>query len=273
MEAIKILHADFLDILFENRNKSYGAYQLRKTYSKRLMIAMAGMITIALLVIAAFAMAKKSKSTFAGPMMIVDSSVLKALPADKPVTPPEPPKLPPVPPQQLATVNYTSVIKMVKETLIPPPDMDQIDSSLIDVKTIKGLGNVDIVLPPTNISGTNVAASAPNTRTEEDKPFIGVEVEASFPGGPEAWRKYVSNSIQRALDEFSESDYGTVNVRFIVDTLGRVSDVQAVNMVGTKLAEVAVNAIRKGIRWIPARQNGRKVKAWRVQPVTLVNPY
>jgi periplasmic protein TonB len=51
-----------------------------------------------------------------------------------------------------------------------------------------------------------------------------------------------------------------------------VSDVQATTMKGSKLAEVAVNAIRKGPKWIPAQQNGRMVNAYRLQPVTLTNP-
>jgi protein TonB len=74
------------------------------------------------------------------------------------------------------------------------------------------------------------------------------------------------------LDEFTESDYGTCVVRFIVDKTGTVSDVQATTMKGTKLAEIAVNAIRKGPKWIPAQQNGRYVNAYRIQPVTLQNP-
>ena len=47
---------------------------------------------------------------------------------------------------------------------------------------------------------------------------------------------------------------------------------EATTMKGTKLAEVAVNAIRKGPNWTPAQQNGRYVNAYRLQPVTLTNP-
>ncbi len=60
---------------------------------------------------------------------------------------------------------------------------------------------------------------------------------------------------------------GQCRVRFIVDKEGNVSDVEAITMKGTKLAEVAVNAIRKGPRWKPAQQNGRFVKAFREQPI------
>lgn len=76
----------------------------------------------------------------------------------------------------------------------------------------------------------------------------------------------------KELDEFTDTDYGSCTVQFIVDKEGNVSEVQALNMKGTKLAEIAVNAIRKGPKWNAAIQNGRKVKAYRRQPVTLINP-
>ena len=74
------------------------------------------------------------------------------------------------------------------------------------------------------------------------------------------------------MDEFTESDYGTCIVKFIVDKSGKVSNVEAITMQGSKLAEVATNIIRKGPNWIPAQQNGRMVNAYRLQPVSLINP-
>ncbi len=111
-----------------------------------------------------------------------------------------------------------------------------------------------------------------NKNSKENNQFIPIEVEASFPGGAEAWQKYIRKAIQARLDEFSESDYGTCIVKFIVDTNGNVSNVEATSMKGTKLAEIAVKAISKGPQWIPAMQNGHYVTAGRYQPITLNNP-
>jgi protein TonB len=96
-----------------------------------------------------------------------------------------------------------------------------------------------------------------------------VEMEASFPGGLDKWTQYIQRAILNELDEFGENDYGTCIVKFVVDKNGKVSDVEATTLKGTKLAQVAINAIRKGPKWIPAEQNGRKVNAYRLQPVTL----
>jgi len=61
-------------------------------------------------------------------------------------------------------------------------------------------------------------------------------------------------------------------VKFVVDTDGNLINIYAITMENTKLAEVAVNAIRTGPKWIPATQNGQTVAAYRLQPVTLSNP-
>ncbi|MEO8819499.1 MAG: N-acetylmuramoyl-L-alanine amidase [Ginsengibacter sp.] len=105
-----------------------------------------------------------------------------------------------------------------------------------------------------------------------DKVLTKVENEASFPGGLPAWSKYITRAIQDSIDKFTEADYGTCVIRFIVDVDGSVSDVTARTMKGTDLASVAINAIKSGPKWIPASQNGRTVAAYRLQPVTLLNP-
>ena len=106
----------------------------------------------------------------------------------------------------------------------------------------------------------------------DDKTYRKVESEASFPGGPAAWSKYISKYIQNNIDSFRKRDYGTCIVRFIVGIHGSISDVEATNMKKSRLAKIVVEAIENGPKWIPAQQNGRPVNAYRLQPVTLTNP-
>ncbi len=109
---------------------------------------------------------------------------------------------------------------------------------------------------------------------DEDKVFTKTEVDAQFPGGPAAWSKYITRIIQQHVDEFTKSDYGTCQVVFIVRKDGKVTDVRVrtMTMKGTKLADIAVKAIENGPDWIPAMQNGHKVTAYRIQPVTMPSP-
>jgi len=155
----------------------------------------------------------------------------------------------------------------------PPVDVKQLEKVKIDI--ISSLGKEDrmgIVNPPENVTGTNVVEKPENKKTKEDGRFKPVEIEAAFPGGEKAWQKYIQRAISAQLDDFTETDYGTCVVRFIVDKSGKVSEVTATIMKGTKLAEIAVNTIRKGPDWTLAIQNGNYVTATRVQPVTLLNP-
>ena len=173
----------------------------------------------------------------------------------------------------MATIAYVKpIIVDDKQVIKPPPDIQQIIDAKIDVKTTMGpKDDGGFIAPPTEPTGTQVV-SKPIGKPNEDSVFMGVEIDATFPGGPGAWTKYVSRAVQGYIDEFSESDYGTCMVKFIVDKTGKVSHVEATTMKNTKLAEIAINAIRKGPDWIPAQQNGRLVNAYRFQPVTFTNP-
>ncbi|HTN07388.1 N-acetylmuramoyl-L-alanine amidase [Agriterribacter sp.] len=101
------------------------------------------------------------------------------------------------------------------------------------------------------------------------KIFQKVEVEATFPGGDAAWVKYISSAINKDTEALQkEKKTGTCVVQFIVDINGTISGVEALTMKGSKLSEVAMRAVESGPKWIPAMQNGHKVKAYRRQPVT-----
>jgi len=118
----------------------------------------------------------------------------------------------------------------------------------------------------------NVHAQTKKSDSTNNAILEKVEIEASFPGGPQAWVRYISNAINDNIKKFRRSDYGTCIVRFIVDKKGRISDVEATTMKKSRLAKVAVDAISNGPAWIPAQQNGKFVNAYRLQPVTLEPP-
>jgi protein TonB len=269
METNKILSADILDILFEGKNKEYGAYELRKTYNKRITLALIITAVIALLIFVGSVVAKNIQDNNSTKLLEVkDLSLEQVQKEDKPPPPPPPPlKLPPPPPIQ--TIQFTPP-KIVKdeEVVKPPVENVKIEEAKVDVKTVEGTKDVGIVAPP--VEEKSQAIEAPKVvAAEEDKVFTKVEIEASFPGGDAGWSRYVKKEIESHIDELTEAGQsGQCRVRFIVSKDGTVSDVVALTMKGSKLAEVAENAIRKGPKWTPAQQNGRHVNAYREQPVT-----
>lgn len=270
MEASQILQSPFLDILFEGKNKMYGAYELRQSYNRRITKALIIVIaTILVLILGSYITTKLQKTKVIESLVIPETNLQKI--KEKEIKEIPQVKLPT--PKPVATTKFPPPI-IVKDPLVieTPPDVKQLESAHIGLKNVAGPADIGIVAPPSDLKGTNVTAPPASKKTSDDSIFISVEIEATFPGGAEAWQKYIRKAITAQLDEFSETDYGTCVVEFIVDKKGNVSDVKATTMRGTKLAEIAINTIRKGPNWTPAMQNGIYVNAVRIQPVTLNSP-
>ena len=104
---------------------------------------------------------------------------------------------------------------------------------------------------------------------DENKVFVKTEIEASFPGGEQAWTRYITQVIRKNIDDLNDDNKsGTCRVRFIVDKQGNVLGTVALTMTGSVLARIVVDAIAHGPKWTPAQQNGRFVTAFKEQPVT-----
>lgn len=106
-----------------------------------------------------------------------------------------------------------------------------------------------------------------------DSVYSREEIEASFPGGDVAWNRYIVKGLQTNADEiYKDNVFGSCVVKFIINKEGKVTEAEATNMKGSALARIAVRIISYSPRWNPASQYGRKVNAYRLQPVTLMAP-
>lgn len=273
MEPNKILNSDVLDILFDNRNKEYGAYELRRKYQKRMGLALAITASLALVILlASFVTAQFNDSDKAAKVEVKEVELTEVEEVKNEPPPPPPPPKPPDPPK-IEMAKFTPP-KVVKDEEVKPEEemkeVEELKDTKIGAVNQEGIKDEGIVAPPVEDKGGVVEAPKVD---DEDKVFQKVEIEAQFPGGENGWRKYIQREIERYMDELTDAGQsGTCMVQFIVDKEGNISDVEALTMKGTKLAEICVNAIRKGPKWTPAEQNGRKVKAYRKQPVTFQIP-
>lgn len=100
--------------------------------------------------------------------------------------------------------------------------------------------------------------------------FTKVEVEASFPGGEEGWRAFLGSLLNPDVPVKRKAPVGRYNVviQFIVDKDGSVTGIKALTAHGFGMEEEVMRVIRQSPRWTPAEQGGRKVKAYRKQPIT-----
>lgn len=254
---------DLLDILFAHRNRAYGAYELRRKYNKRLLVALLIVCSALALTFAAALVYDILAKHFRKAKVEVKTVVLeniKQLEEKKIIEPPKPPK-----PKELKvkTVKLTTPkIAPDEEVTEPLPPVEQLPDAKIDVYNQEGENFDDVVAPP-----SDGVVEAPK---EEEEPILDkVDQIAEFPGGAKAWLRYVEQEIQKHIDELTDAEFsGTVEVQFIVNKQGKVSDVKALTNPGTKLAEIAVEAIKNGPDWVPAMINGRAVSSYRKQPVT-----
>lgn len=271
MELNKILTADFLDILFEGRDKEYGAYNLRKTYNNRLRFALIGTVSLCILLIVGSLLANSVKKK-QGEILVQDVSLVN-MQQDKEKPPPPPP--PPPPKQEPPKVEITKFTppKIVKDEEVKPEEEIKEVEKLEDTKigTINQEGEKDQGVVAPVVEKTTGVVEAPKEE-DYDKVFTVVQIPAEFPGGLPAWQKYLERNLNRDLPVENGAPPGkyTVYVTFIVDKSGGISDVQAENDPGYGTKDEAMRVIKKGPAWKPAVQNGRNVIYRHKQGITFV---
>jgi protein TonB len=261
MDTNKILSADLLDLVFDNRNKDYGAYELRKTYPVRITKALVFASVFVVIVFAGVVLANKMKprvgTTYARRIVTIE-----AIPEDKKQEPiPERPRDPEPPRRTVQHVNYDIVPD--PEVHEPPPT--QVEIAVADVGTNNTDGDFDGTIKINELDEGKTVIEHPVPK--EPEIFTKVEIDAKFIGN---WAKFLERNLDAEVPINNSAPEGTyrVLIQFVVDIDGSVSDITPMTHHGYGLEEEAIRVIKKAGKWEPAIQNGRQVKAYRQQPIT-----
>ncbi|MGQ0739930.1 MAG: TonB family protein [Bacteroidota bacterium] len=117
-----------------------------------------------------------------------------------------------------------------------------------------------------------VKDTVPQPAGDEDKVFEKVEIEASYAGGDDAWRRFLEQNLNAGIPAYKGAPAGayTVVIQFVVDKEGKISDIKALTSHGYGMKAEVIRVLRKAPRWNPAIQEGRPVNAYRKQPVTFM---
>ena len=271
MEINKILSSDILDLLFEDRNKAYGAYELRRTYKKRLTIALLITAAVALLALGGSLLASTLKQK-EGKVQVREMTLTELNQEEEKKPEPPPPPPPKQEPPKVEMTKFTPP-KIVKDEEVKkdeiPPETKELEDTKIDGVSQEGIKDEGLA-PAVVDEGKQVVEE--KKEEDENKVFEKVEVEASFKGGEREWTKYLQRNLDAnvAIENGANEGSYTVVVQFIVDKEGKISDVKALSSHGHGMEEEAMRVIKKGPDWVPAIQNGRNVKAYRKQPITFV---
>jgi len=269
MELNKILSSDILDLVFEDRNKAYGAYELRKTYKKRLTIALLCTAAVALLALGGSLLASTLKEG-KGKIQVREMTLTDLKQEEEKKPEPPPPPLPKQEPPKVEMTKFTPP-KIVKDEEVKkdeiPPETKDLEDTKIDVVSQEGIKDEGLA-PAVVDEGKQVVEEKKDE--DENKVFEKVEVDASFQGGEKEWRKYLERNLDAnvPVDNGASAGVYQVVVQFIVDKEGKISDVRALTSHGHGMEEEAIRVIKKGPNWTPALQNGRHVKAYRKQPIS-----
>lgn len=262
MTSHEILKADLLDILFDNRNKQYGAYTLRKNYERRLAVALAVALSSVLLLL--YLMKPTSSFSTLEEPGIIETRIIDIQPDN---LKPPPPPLPTQPTLPVARRSYIDNIRMVANPdparFIAPVEeirgvilsTDNIDGSFVpEIQTVAPV--VTQVISSTTAPGTEVA-------------FDPIEKEPEFPGGRQAWINFLYRHLQTP-EELEAGEKKMVLVRFMVDADGSVNGFQVVQSGGYQFDNEVIRVLKKMPKWKPAIQNGQAVAVPFSQPVTFV---
>lgn len=254
MAKEKINAPAFDDIVFEARNKEYGAYKLRKRYNRNVSIALLiGILILATAIITPYLNAKASENRTKRAERQV---VVKMENLDQPNQQVAPPPPPPPPP--------TDVVQ--QQRYVPPQVVDSIKPE--DVKQLMTADQAQ-----TEVTNKEVVEVVQQVKEEvqeaeaEQTPFVVVEEMPMFPGGDPALLAYIAANTQYPEIAKENNIQGKVIVRFCVTSKGGVNQVSVLKGVDPELDKEAIRVVTTLPLFKPGKQGGKPVPVWYMVPI------
>jgi protein TonB len=254
MAKEKINAPAFDDIVFEVRNKEYGAYKLRKKYNRTVIIALLiGILILATAVITPYINAKALENRSKRTERQVEIKMEKL---DQPAEQAPPPPPPPPPP--------TDVVQQQK--YVPPVVVDSIKPE--DVKQLMTADQAQ-----TEVKNTEVVEVQQQVKEEvqeaepEQQPFVVVEEMPMFPGGDAELLKFIADHTQYPEIAKENNIQGKVIVRFCVTAKGGVNQVSVLKGVDPELDKEAMRVVTTLPPFKPGKQGGKPVPVWYMVPI------
>jgi protein TonB len=254
MVQVKQFVPSFDDTVFENRNKEYGAYQLRKKYNRVVLIAtLIGIFILGTAVIVPYIRASNQAKQKARDANEVIAEMANDL--QKEEAPPPPPPPPPPPSEQIAVVKYVApvIVDSVKVE-----DQSKLMISEEQVSTTVNKEVVEVV----------EQKQEEVQEKEEQQVFVVVEEMPEFPGGELALRTYIAKAIVYPTVAQENGIQGKVFVTFVVNKDGSVSNAKIARGVDASLDAEALRVVSTLPKWKPGKQRGVPVRVSYTVPIS-----
>ncbi len=250
------------DIVFEHRNRAYGAYLLRQLYKPTLTRALGMGVGVFLLAVSAPTLyahfADRSNAVVMTEVTLTKVKMVEPVEKTKPFEP-EKIKLPTVKTVRSVVFEVRPDDEVKAEEL--PPTVDELANAQPDQQTQEGTGEeTAIIAPPEETVAPTKTELVVETAPREDAPFLRVEQQPEFPGGMAALSSYLNKSLRYPNGAVQAGIQGKVYISFVVNTDGSLTDIQTLKGIGFGCDEEALRVIRQMPRWKPGKQSGRAVR-------------
>lgn len=242
----------FDDIIFRDRNKEYGAYKLRRSYSSTMSISIiAGMVFAISLVLVPFFNADRGNNI---PGHFIDYTTLPDPTLLDQLTPPKPPA-PQPPPENIADQSKFKPPEIVADTMVPAGDMLTTDQR-IEAAVDGDPGEIPVIQPDPD----PIIPAEPKT-------YITAQEMPSFPGGESAMIKFIMDNVRYPSDALQNGIEGTVYLQFVVTATGDIDRIVVTRKANPLLDAEAERVVSIMPKWRPGKQDGNPVAVYFSLPV------
>jgi len=251
--------SEWLELVFDDRNKEYGAYDLRQHYANNMIRAMGiTFFTIALLCGASIIL-RSNPAIIQHPdkplvvtlinVVIPKPSVTPPKKADAPVEP-----IKPIIP--IKTQQFTEMVVKPDPQAITPPKITDLNNVAIGQTTTNGKPGGDNVLPDQN-TGNGTAQPVPDNSVHN---IIGLDAMPEPVGGEKAWAKFLNKNLRFPSAAQEDGVSGRVILSFIIEKDGTLSNIMVDRPAGHGFDEEALRVLKLAKAWKPGMQNGQAVR-------------
>lgn len=265
MKTETLVAKDWDDLVFENRNKEYGAYEVRKAYSGNLVAGFSVSMGIALLAFVIPIVASMIRGDVAGP--IKDLPTLTGL--IEIVQPPsiELPKIQPPPSAPAPQVQTTAVTPVVTTAVVPETDIVPNDQAVVGNTTQPAEGTVGQGTDVGTGPGTGVVPADIPTVVATPQIVDIAEVMPAFEGGLEEMYRFIKKKIHYPAASRRMGIEGTVYVSFVINREGKVVDVKTIRGISPDCDKEAERVVSMLPNWSPGMQNHNPVSVRMTVPI------
>lgn len=267
---------EWTDLVFEGKNKEFGAYQLRNSSAKRHNWAM---LSVVIVIIAAFlislGVSALQRAEDEGPAAITEQDVVSIdtstddveEPEEEPEERFEEPEVEEVLPEEVLNTVKVTELAIVNDEEVSKEDEIKTQEELTQTTTAFGASDFDQGTDDVTVVREHKEEIVVEEKHEPEQVFTVVEQMPEFPGGTKALMTWLAEHIRYPEQAAQNDIQGRVTLQFVVEKDGSIGEVKVVRSKDPDLDREAVRVVKSLPKFLPGKMNGQNVRVWFTLPV------